>query len=185
MEIYVIRHTHVAVAPGVCYGQSDVDVSATFKEEVSQLKGKLPEHFDRIYSSDLSRCSRLAEELAYDCEIVKDSRLRELNFGVWEQNRWDDVEVDSIKRWSESFDVTAPPNEETYSDLVGRVQSWYNEVKSNSDSERILVITHAGVIRALWAILLEIPLLNSFKIPVGFGEVLILNSKFDTIIRKA
>ena len=44
-----------------------------------------------------------------------------------------------------------------------------NELRT-SKSEKVLIITHSGVIRCIWAYLLEIPLKNIFKIPVGFHE---------------
>lgn len=183
MEIYVIRHSKVAVETGICYGQTDVPVGGTFEEELKLYQERLPAYFDCVYSSDMRRCRQLAEQLGD--HVIIDKRLRELNFGAWEQARWDDLAKESVKNWADSFDVTAPPNGETFSDLVQRVRKWYAEVKLTNRGERVLVVTHAGVIRALWAIILEIPLLNSFKIPVDFGEVLIVNTSFDTIVQKA
>ena len=49
MIVTLIRHTSVAVAPGICYGQSDVDVAASFADEaaaVRQRLGELPEYHD-------------------------------------------------------------------------------------------------------------------------------------------
>lgn len=41
MDIYLIRHTTPDVPPGTCYGQSDVDVAASFMDEFSALHPKL------------------------------------------------------------------------------------------------------------------------------------------------
>jgi alpha-ribazole phosphatase len=35
-----------------------------------------------------------------------------------------------------------------------------------------MIVTHAGVIRCIWAYLLNIPLGDIFKLNVGYGEVL-------------
>jgi alpha-ribazole phosphatase len=43
------------------------------------------------------------------------------------------------------------------------------------EHKKVLLITHAGVIRCLWAYLLEIPLQNIFKIPVAYNEIFIFN----------
>ncbi|NJL77227.1 MAG: hypothetical protein HC892_21620 [Saprospiraceae bacterium] len=41
------------------------------------------------------------------------------------------------------------------------------------NTRKVLIITHAGVIRCLWAYLLDIPLQNIFKIPVGYNEIFV------------
>ena len=35
MEIYLVRHTTPDVAKGICYGQADIDVTATFLAEAA------------------------------------------------------------------------------------------------------------------------------------------------------
>lgn len=181
MEIYVIRHTRVATEKGICYGQTDVPVGDTFEEELKLYQERLPAQFDCIYSSDLKRCRQLAEHFGDD--VVVDTRLRELNFGDWEMKKWVEIDRESLDEWSVAFDLLAPPKGEKFAELVHRVNEMYQEWK-RMDYDRILLVTHAGVIRALWAILLEIPLKNSFKIPVDFGEVLVIDSTFDQILSK-
>ena len=54
--------------------------------------------------------------------------------------------------------------------------------------EKVLLITHAGVIRCIWSYLLEIPVKNMFKIPVGFEEIFVFNlgeeKTYDSIKQK-
>ena len=38
MKITLIRHTRVAVPPGICYGQTDVEVAPTFPEEAEAVR---------------------------------------------------------------------------------------------------------------------------------------------------
>ena len=63
MEVILVRHTSVDVPPGTCYGQTDVALRSTFPEEAEavyrRLAGYVP--FDRVYTSPLRRCIRLAE----------------------------------------------------------------------------------------------------------------------------
>ena len=37
MEIHLVRHTTVAIEKGICYGQADIPVSATFESEANAL----------------------------------------------------------------------------------------------------------------------------------------------------
>jgi alpha-ribazole phosphatase len=64
MNIYLIRHTEVAVERGVAYGQTDVALADTYDEQRDHLLRHLPENPAAVFSSPLSRCRRLAEDLA-------------------------------------------------------------------------------------------------------------------------
>ena len=54
--------------------------------------------------------------------------------------------------------------------LYNRVSAFYVEL-SKSKAPVIAVVAHAGVIRAIVARVLEIPLKNAFKVPVAYGSV--------------
>ena len=41
MKIYFLRHTTLNIADEIFYGQSDVDVSKNFLNEVKLIKGKI------------------------------------------------------------------------------------------------------------------------------------------------
>lgn len=169
MEIYVVRHTRVAVNKGICYGQTDVDLTDTFEEELAVLKNQLPNDFDQVFSSPLSRCKKLAK--VFSSEIIFDDRLKEMNFGDWELKAWNDIPKDEIQPWYDEFVYTKTPNGENFEMLFLRLKSFLDELRTK-DYQKVLIVTHAGIIRAIWTYLLETPLQNAFKIPVGFEEVL-------------
>lgn len=169
MEIYLIRHTKPDIKKGICYGQSDIGVAASYKDEVAvikdKLKGVIP---DVVYSSPLIRCHQLAKEFSKD--VILDDRLKELNFGDWELKAWDDIPRSESEAWMNDFVNVSTKNGESYIDLQQRVLSFYNEFLQEKN-ETILVFTHAGVIRALLAWLKKMPLKDSFSIPVSYGDV--------------
>ena len=67
MTITLIRHTSVNVPSGICYGQSDVDVSGNFEFEAPIVKDKLASNrFDAVYSSPLQRCEKLASYCGFE-----------------------------------------------------------------------------------------------------------------------
>ena len=89
MQITLIRHTTPDVPAGICYGQSDVPLRASFEEEAEVVRRRLSGmDFDAVYTSPLSRCVRLAHFCGYP-DAIQDGRLMEINFGLWEMQRYD------------------------------------------------------------------------------------------------
>jgi alpha-ribazole phosphatase len=77
--IYLIRHTTPAVARGICYGQTDLDVTETFSEEAAVIRQCLPGTIGLVYSSPLKRCTLLAKELFPDRSVQLSPELMEIH----------------------------------------------------------------------------------------------------------
>ena len=180
MDIYLIRHTQTANSAGLCYGQSDVLVASTFEKEVDTLLGKLPEFDDDcvVFSSPLSRCVQLAETLSDT--VTPDPRLQELHFGDWEGKLFDDIEPTALQQWTDNFSTAAPPNGETFGSLYERTGEFWQELLK-TEAEQVVIVTHAGVIRALLARVLNLPLENAFQFRIDAGSVHKLRSIDDYI----
>ncbi len=170
MEIYLIRHTPTATGKGLCYGQTDVALADSFAADIEAICKKLPELKPdaRVFSSPLSRCLRLAERLS--AEVILDSRLLEINFGDWENQPFDALDSGFFGHWTENFVTVSPPNGESFTDLCNRAESFWQHLL-NIDTSQVFVVTHAGVIRALLARLLQLPPANAFQFRVDCGSV--------------
>lgn len=169
MTITLIRHTSVNVSSGICYGQSDVDVSENFESEAPIVKAKLAsENFDAIYSSPLQRCEKLARYCGYDSPIF-DNRLMELHFGNWEMRAWEDITDPQLKRWYENWVTETPTNGESLMDLICRVDSFIAELKKQ-DHQHIAIFTHAGVIRSFGVIIEKFSAEKYFDLKVDYGD---------------
>lgn len=179
MKLTLVRHTSLDIAPSICYGQSDVDVSVNFEAERKSLQKKLANlTFDAIYASPLQRCHKLAQALCVDAslgfsnaDIQLDERLKELYFGDWEMSRWDEIPRDVFDVWANDYANLAPPNGEKFSQLHARSKSFVEDVSSHSLGKNILVVTHAGFIRALIAEVLQMPLKQLFRITIDHASV--------------
>ena len=173
MDIYLIRHTNTDTLKGLCYGQSDVALAKSFLEEAQQLQQKLPDLKSDtvVFSSPLTRCVKLAEK--FSVNMITDDRLLELDFGDWESKSFNDIDADLLQHWSDDFVYAAPPNGERFIDLCQRAGSFWQDVVEgiHPASEQILIITHAGVIRALLAHILKLPPANAFQFRVDLGSV--------------
>ena len=173
MDLAVIRHTRLDIDSGRCYGQSEVALADSFDSELASLQSRLTAPHGSVYSSPARRCSHLARQLAgFAVEAIEtDERLLEYHFGDWEMMRWDDIDSTALNPWMQDFVHLSPPNGENLVQMFARVAEFMNQLRER-DHQRCLIVTHAGVIRCIWAYLLNIPLAEIFKLDVGYGEVL-------------
>ncbi|GGF26131.1 alpha-ribazole phosphatase [Echinicola rosea] len=177
MEIYLIRHTKPAIGKGICYGQSDLALAPTFSKEVEIITSKLPRTLApfAIFTSPLTRCSQLAKALFPRHDVKADSRLMELHFGTWEMKSWNDIPKEEINPWMEDFVRVPCPGGESYRQLYDRCVAFITELQQQK-TDKAIIITHGGPIRAIHALFKDIPLKDSFSLKVGYGEVLKLEN---------
>lgn len=171
MKLHLIRHTSLNIPTGICYGQSDVDVSDSFHSEREVLQKKLAHiQFDAVYASPLQRCTKLASALDLG-KIQLDDRLKELHFGDWEMQAWDTIPRDVFDTWASDYAHLPPPNGETFSQLQHRSQSFIEDVSGHLHGKNVAVVTHGGVIRAMLADVLNMPLKGLFRMVIDHASV--------------
>lgn len=155
MEITLVRHPPTVAPADVCIGRSDVACAAGWDVLAEGLHATL-EPPQRLYTSPLSRCRVFADWLASRWQLVPvvDARLQELDFGHWEGRRWSEIERADSDPWAADPLNVAPPGGECYGALLARVDDWLAEF--GSAEQRIVVVTHAGPVRALLVRLLRL-----------------------------
>lgn len=170
MKITLIRHTAVDVEKGICYGQSNVNVAASFESEANSVKEKLSDSlFDAVYCSPLLRCTKLAHYCGYTTPSI-DDRLMEMNFGDWEMKAWDDINDPHLKTWYADWVNQTATNGESFMELMFRVQKFQQEI-SKINFKHIALFTHAGVIRSFLIINKFISIQNSFNFVVNYADI--------------
>ena len=185
MDIYLIRHTKPLIEPGICYGISELELAPTFNEELKVLKAKTRGVNNlKIISSPLKRCTILANEFAPQA-FLPDNRLLEMNFGEWENLPWLDIMdkyQDYYKKWEVEYVNLPPPGGETFSQLYKRCSGLMDELINTADGNYAL-ITHGGVIRALIAHILDLPLESAFSLGVDYNSVtkISINGRMKTV----
>jgi len=162
-DIYLIRHTTPAVATGICYGQTDLDITDTFEKEASLIRQHLPSGIGFVYSSPLQRCTRLARHLFPDHSLSLQPDLMEVFCGEWEMRHWDELPKDEIEPWMADFVNTRIPGGESYIDLYQRVSRCWSAITGRSKEGPVAVVAHGGVIRSILSDITGTPLINSFK----------------------
>src|SRR6185369_4903461 len=128
MSVYLIRHTKPKIEKGICYGQSDIDVTETFFEEAVIIKTVLPGTIEQVYSSTLSRCRKLAEHLFPGLQINYEKDLQEIHCGEWEMQHWDAIPKEIIDPWMKDFVNIGIPGGESYVQLHARVVACFERI---------------------------------------------------------
>lgn len=145
MILYLIRHTSVDVPPGVCYGQTDVPLKPSFEAEAGetakQLEGLV---FDRVYTSPLSRCVRLAAFCGY-ADALRDDRLKEIHFGAWEMQPFDAITDPHLQTWYADYLHVRATQGESFEDLFHRVSLFLDELRKQPYSQ-VAIFAHGGVL---------------------------------------
>lgn len=152
-QVFLIRHPKPDIAPGICYGSSDVEPkTAALQTAFLWLDGLLPKDA-QIFSSPLTRCARLASLLqttkARTCKL--DPRIAERCCGEWELQPWDQVPRAQLDAWVADFMDYYAPGAESVRQMQARVLAAWHEYMQNADQQVTVLITHAGPIQVLLA----------------------------------
>ena len=152
MELLVVRHAKtIANAQGDISGQSFAPLTENAFIETYLLAAKLMKsNIDTIYSSDLLRARQTAQrlriQLSVQGRINYSKNLREINYGALEGKNKLLVMKDN-PRFHRDPNYVAP-NGESFSQLQTRVERFMKRIRGKT----ILIVAHAGTIRAFYAI---------------------------------
>ncbi|WP_256721603.1 histidine phosphatase family protein [Paenibacillus odorifer] len=169
LELVLVRHGQTQWNAEHRYlGHSDLPLLSSAVEQLSQLKqqSEVSNDFWCVFCSDLLRCR---ETLAYifpslEKVAVYDPRLREMNFGAFEGCTYEELKDNSLyRRWIDNPSTVTPPDGETWAQFDERLRSFLSDLRRGAEdtfvqaaisekkaeviTNRVLVVTHGGVIR--------------------------------------
>jgi alpha-ribazole phosphatase len=202
MQLIAIRHTDVALQPGICYGQLDVGIEPEALARrapalLACIREVWPEnaHF-MAFSSPLLRCCSLYAAFqamtlgnahgkgvsgAWPAPIV-DPRLMECSFGEWEGKPWNAIGRTESDAWAADFVNRAPPGGESLGALDARVQAWWRDAQAQARAqgiEHLLMVGHAATIRTLMLRAAGMPLSEFGAMPLAYGEAVLFETSGD------
>ena len=153
--VAVLRHGEVAGRAHVFRGALDEPLSAQGLEQMQQALARLPSAaFDAVATSPLKRCHEFAAAYAAQrgAPLQVLPPFSELAFGEWEGLTPDEAAArnpDQCRAFCATHGEHAPPNGESLAQLRARTnQGWHEWLGQDGGTNRLLV-THAGVMRAL------------------------------------
>lgn len=128
--------------------------------------------WQQIVTSPLSRCHAFARALGerHRLPIRVDARFAEIGFGAWEgktRAELEQLEPGQVGRFLGDPVTHRPPGAEPLDAFITRVQAGLNDLLADCAGQSVLVIAHAGVIRAVMASVLQIPPAAMYRIYVA------------------
>jgi broad specificity phosphatase PhoE len=152
--IFVGLLRHGAVEGSEVYrGRTDDPLSAIGRVQMWEAMVGL-NHWDRIVSSPLQRCADFATEFAHyhSIPLSLEPGLAEIDFGEWEGRSATELMRSShtalTDYWRDPCNHT-PPGGESLSQFRQRVVESWETLRRSHDGQRLLLVTHGGVIRML------------------------------------
>lgn len=127
--------------------------------------------WDAVISSPLRRCRSFASAWCEQqhVELLVDPAWMEIDFGDWDGQTAVQIErhsPDALKNYYLDPVKYPPPNAESYRHFSGRVRSGWESLLTERAGQNLLLVTHAGVIRALFAQVFKMPVSHSFQLDI-------------------
>lgn len=164
MGLRILRHLKPEGSEGLCYGRTDLIVSADHEAAARAIARDLT-GISEIITSPLLRCQALATPLAHELglSLRVDERLAEIDFGTWEGRLWEDLPRHELDLWADDLLGARPHGGERVIDLIGRVADAMEDATDGT-----LWVAHAGVYRAALHLCGHE---GPWRADIGFGEV--------------
>ncbi len=128
-------------------------------------------HWDVCVSSPRNRCAIFAEQVSKrtHTELVVEPDFAEVDFGQWEGLSFPEIHSrfpGEWQFWMGNPDKPAPHCGEKYRDFLDRVQIAWERLMKSHPGKNILLISHGGVMRAIYTIVFALGPESSFHINV-------------------
>lgn len=174
LQLELLRHGETTAGGGF-HGSTDAPLAERGWQQMRAAVAAQPA-WVLIISSPLARCEAFARELAEQTGVPLriEADLRELHFGDWEGRNSAEILLEDSEAlgqfWNDPYRFT-PPNAEPVRDFADRVLAAVERLQSELDGQRVLLITHGGVMRLLLARARGLPENQLLQVEVGFGAL--------------
>ncbi|RMG27937.1 MAG: alpha-ribazole phosphatase [Gammaproteobacteria bacterium] len=162
LHLEFLRHGEPAGGPRY-RGQTDDPLNENGWRQMQSAVQDLPaDRWEAVISSPLRRCREFAEWLARQrgLPLQLDARLKEIGFGAWEGRTYAELKAEdeeAIRRFYTDPVRHRPPGAEPVAEFRARVEAALHDLLATYGEGRLLVVAHAGVIRAAIARVLQVP----------------------------
>ncbi|KAF1026875.1 MAG: Adenosylcobalamin/alpha-ribazole phosphatase [Pseudomonas sp.] len=172
LHLDLLRHGETELGGGLRGSLDDALTADGWAQMRAAVVGKGP--WTRLVSSPLQRCARFAAELGAQLQVPVslEKDLQELHFGAWEGHSAaalmeTDAEALGLF-WSDPYRFT-PPEGEPVSAFSERVLGAVARLHQTYAGQRVLLISHGGVMRLLLAQARGLPREQLLNVEVGHG----------------
>lgn len=139
--------------------------------QMRQAVGQL-DSWDQIISSPLKRCREFAVELGrqINAPVLIEQEFREVGFGIWEGKTPDEIiatDPGSYEAFYNDPEHCRPEGAEPLDAFTNRVNRAYDKLIEANIGRRLLIVSHAGVMRSIIAHVLGAPAVGMYRIKVN------------------
>ena len=173
--IVLVRHTEtVANVTGVLVGRSNSPLTergAAQVEAVAEYVSKMP--VARVYSSPMDRTLTLATAIADRVgsgDVLVDSRLHEIDFGVAEGMRFEDLPRGGITIDYNAYSSPIVEDGESRVEVDNRVHDFIADIAALPGTT--VVVSHGGPLRSALTRLLGLPPTSCWAFHIDNGAVI-------------
>ena len=187
LHLDLLRHGETELGGGLRGSLDDALTAKGWEQMRAAVIGQGP--WDRLVSSPLQRCTRFADELGaqLNVPVSLEKDLQELHFGAWEgQSAAALMETDAEALglfWADPYRFT-PPEGEPVSDFSDRVLGAVARLHQAYAGERVLLISHGGVMRLLLARARGLPREQLLNVEVGHGGLFSVQVEADGTLKE-
>jgi alpha-ribazole phosphatase len=188
LRLDLLRHGETELGGGLRGSLDDALTEKGWEQMRAAVLEQGP--WDRLVSSPLQRCARFADELAekLGLPVELDKDLQELHFGAWEgQSAAKLMEADAEALglfWADPYSFT-PPQGEPVAAFSARVLAAVARLQAAYAGERVLLISHGGVMRLLLAQARGLPREQLLNVEVGHGALFSLSVESGGLLKEA
>lgn len=188
VDWYLVRHAPVAGAKEGIYRSLDGAADLSNEAALRFASRCLPAQGQWWVSPMLrtrQTAAALAAEIGADGHgLATDERLREQSFGAWHGltfgELWEKIRDLPPHNWSYLAPESAPPGGENYEALWARVEDFVAEHTQAARPEPRVLVTHAGVIRAVVGQALGLPTTRALAVSLATLSVTKLTQRIAT-----
>lgn len=179
MMVTLVRHAEVDEKYKNCYnGHNDIGLSESGGLQAKELAKELDAmEFDVVFCSDLRRAKETIKHFAHVKNVVYTDKLREKSWGKHEGLSFDEITAQKEIVYIDFLQWINALDGEPYEDYIQRVKLFFLEFLPSLHKERILVVTHAGVIRSLIGVVKSITIEEAFSIDVPNASFMVFDYK--------
>ena len=187
LHLDLLRHGETEWGGGLRGSLDDALTDQGWAQMQAAVVGQGP--WDRVISSPLQRCARFAQQLGatLNLPVSLEKDVQELHFGAWEgQSAAALMETDAEGLglfWADPYSFT-PPDGEPVSDFSARVLGAISRLQQAYAGQRVLLISHGGVMRLLLARARGLPREQLLNVDVAHGGLFSLQVAADGALKE-
>ncbi|MDD5384709.1 MAG: histidine phosphatase family protein [Gallionella sp.] len=172
-------HTHIDLlrhgetrAGSVYLGRTDAPLSEHGFRQMAEALPDAP-RYHTVLSSPLTRCAVFAQDYAqrHGLPLHFDARFQEMDFGAWDgcsaaEIAAADAGAGALENFWRDPVVFTPPQAEPLLSFQARVLAAWQELPARYPDQRVLLVTHGGVMRIILCHLQQRPLAELLSLTV-------------------